>query len=66
MQLFAMPSTLSGFARTLDVGGTFNEFNRSSTPHAAATAAIAADWRSVGNDLTIAARRWAREQGISR
>lgn len=64
MYLFARPSFMSGLARTLDVGGTFNGFNESQTPAQADTLALSHDWRAVGDDLRTAAAEWAREQGV--
>ena len=51
--LFASPSFLSGFARTLDMGATLNRYsyNFSATPVEADLRAIAHDWAAVGKDL---------------
>lgn len=62
--LFARPSVLSGFARTFDIGGTFDSFNESATPRDADTRALAHDWMAVGDDLRAAAAAWAAEYGI--
>jgi hypothetical protein len=62
--LFARPSFLSGVARTLDVGATFNEYNSCASEAAADSAALAADWLAVGEDLMHSARAWAREHGV--
>lgn len=53
--LFAQPSWLSGAARTLDLGGTFDRYNVSPSPEEADARAIANDWMTVGCDLAIAA-----------
>ena len=42
--LFAQPSFASGVARTLDLWGQFDDYNRSDTPVEADGKAIAADW----------------------
>lgn len=62
--LFALPSRLSGYARTLDIGGTFNGFNESPDEATADARALAADWLAVGADIMSAAHGWARENGV--
>lgn len=62
--LFARPSLLAGFARTLDLGGTFDSFNESNRPIEADALAIAHDWQAVGDDLRAATAAWAAENGI--
>lgn len=54
--LFAMPSWLSGAARTLDLGGVFDEYNESPTPAQADAWALWHDWRAVGDLLRDAMR----------
>lgn len=49
--LFAMPSRLSGVARTLDLGATFDSYNESRTPNEADARALFGDWRAVGRSL---------------
>ena len=49
--LYARPDALDGVARTLDLGGTFDEYNTSLTPEQADALAIASDWQVVGDDL---------------
>lgn len=49
--LFVIPSFWEGMARTLDIGGTMTEFNRSPNPRVADALAMRADWMSVGQDL---------------
>ena len=49
--LFAEPSLSEGFARVLDVGGSFDDYNYSVSPEEADQIAIAADWYAVGADL---------------
>lgn len=53
--LFAQPSFLSGAARVIDLGGTFDDYNRSRTPDAADMRAMYADWRAVGEGIFRAA-----------
>lgn len=49
--LFAVPSFLRGVASALDIGGTFVEYNQSSSPQEADAKALQSDWVMVGNDL---------------
>jgi hypothetical protein len=56
--LFAVPTVLSGVARTLDLGGTFDSYNASTTELEADRKAIAVDWKAVGSDLTKAMREF--------
>lgn len=46
--LFAMPSTLSGVARSLDLGATFDGYNDSPSDAIADARALRADWAAVG------------------
>ena len=52
--LFAQPSLLSGFARTLDIGASFDGYNSSATPEEADARATFSDWSMVGRDLSQA------------
>jgi hypothetical protein len=52
--LFARPSFGSGFARALDLYGTFDAYNSSTTEAEADECAIASDWLVVGSDLSAA------------
>ncbi len=49
--LFDDPSFLEGCSRALDLGGTFDSYNVSTTPEEADNIALASDWKAVGNDL---------------
>ncbi len=49
--LYADPSFLSGLARTLDLHGLYDDYNRSNTPLEADARALAADWIVTGQDL---------------
>ncbi len=50
-RLFAQPSFVSGAARILDLGGTFDCYNISPTPADADHCALVNDWNVVGQDL---------------
>jgi hypothetical protein len=47
--LFAIPSFLSGAARVLDIGGTFDDYNYS--PEESDARAIRSDFMTIGNDI---------------
>ncbi len=49
--LYARPSFVSGLGRVLDVGGTLNEYNTSSSPDEADQSAMLSDWYAVGDDI---------------
>jgi hypothetical protein len=49
--LFARPTFLSGFARVLDLGGTFNAYNAANSAEDADTRALHSDWLAVGQDM---------------
>ena len=53
-RLFANPSFISGFARALDLGATFNAYNTDETPEEADYWSLWNDWYSVGDDLSYA------------
>jgi hypothetical protein len=52
--LFAQPSLASGVARTFDLWGQFDDYNRSESSREADARAIASDWLMVGQDLSDA------------
>lgn len=54
--LVGQPSFFSGVARTIDLGGVFDDYNKSLTPAAADARALYADWRVIGQDLLASAR----------
>lgn len=64
MLLFARPSFFEGMARVLDIGGTLNEYNNSSTPDQADYDALCADWRTVGEAIQTAATQFAQENDV--
>jgi hypothetical protein len=59
--LFAMPSGLSGAARSLDLAGQFDEYNESPNEAAADAKALFCDWRTVGESLVQAMKAIRRE-----
>ncbi len=59
--LFARPSFLEGFSRTLDVAGNFDSYNESSTSEEADVRAAVNDWRMVGQDLSSAMKIYGEE-----
>lgn len=52
--LFSEPSYLSGVARTLDLWGQYDEYNKSLSTAEADQRALASDWIAVGQDLQCA------------
>ncbi len=52
--LFAHPSFVSGAARVLDLGGTFDDYNRSRGEEDADVRALQGDWLAVGADMQMA------------
>ena len=65
--LFAMPSSLTGFARVLDLFGRFDTYNDSPTGDRADARALYSDWHIVGQELADAMTRVEREPtGASR
>jgi hypothetical protein len=60
--LFAQPSWLSGVARTLDLGATFDGYNESPTGEIADARALFADWHQVGEDLVEAMDRFEKNE----
>ena len=51
MSLFAVPSFLNGFSRTLDLGGTLDVYNTDESEVVADCKALASDWEQVGRDI---------------
>ena len=56
--LYAEPSLWEGFARVLDVGGTFGAYNDADSEADADAIALASDWYAVGADLHRAMNRY--------
>lgn len=63
--LVAMPSWLSGAARSLDVAGLFDEYNDSHTVEAADAKALFCDWRLIGETVFAAMSTFRRESQSS-
>ena len=59
--LFAMPSWLTGAARSLDVAGQFDEYNDSKSVQDADDRAAFSDWRAVGESIFDAVVGFGRE-----
>ena len=49
--LFAFPRCLYGIARLVDLGATFDEYNKSSSGQEADARAIYSDWLATGKDI---------------
>jgi len=49
--LYARPSFISGFARLIDLFGTFDEYNRSPNTVIADARALSSDWGIIGIDI---------------
>ena len=56
--LYAEPSAWDGYARVLDIAGTFDDFNDSDSAAEADGLALASDWYAVGADLLGAINRY--------
>jgi hypothetical protein len=61
--LYSQPSLTEGFARVLDIGGTFDVYNVSQTPEEADSLALASDWYAVGADLYRAIAHFSARMG---
>ena len=53
-RLFANPSFITGMAKILDIGATFDVYNENITPKEADYRAILSDWYAVGDELRYA------------
>jgi len=62
MTLFAVPSFWSGFARVLDLGGTFDVYNDNNTEQEADCQALLSDWKQVGEDMSYVMERYRHVQ----
>lgn len=58
-RLYASPSLLSGMARTMDIGATFDSYVLSETPGEADLDALTADFLAAAEDFKAAASRVA-------
>ncbi len=59
--LYSQPSMLEGFARVLDIGGTFDVYNDSLSPAEADRLALLSDWYAVAADLHRATQAYASQ-----
>jgi hypothetical protein len=53
-RLFATPSFLTGLAKVLDIGSTFDSYNENASPREADYWSMISDWSAVGDDLQSA------------
>ncbi len=58
-RLFAVPNFLSGAARVLDLGSTFDVYNESEDPD---RVALMSDWTQVGKDIAGAIDEYAQAE----
>lgn len=63
--LFAEPSLLEGLARSIDIGDTLTEYNRSESGQAADRRALRSDWEAVGHDMRNAMEEFRREHAAA-
>ena len=57
--LFARPTFVSGMGAVIDLGGTMEMFNESSSPEEADFLALRNDWCVVGQDIRNAMSQFA-------
>lgn len=62
--LFARPSFFEGVARSLDLGGTLQEYNSALSEDQADLLALRSDWWAVGEDFWTATREVAAEDDV--
>jgi len=62
--LYAKPSTLSGVARTLDLGAQFDDYNSSLNGEQADAIATGLDWHLAGRELWEAFDRMTAENDL--
>lgn len=63
--LFARPSFLEGVARTLDIGGTLQQYNISETPELADAIALYLDGTVIADDLRDAIETIIAAYGVA-
>ena len=56
--LFATPCFVSGFARAIDIGATYQAYNLSENGQIADYKALCSDWLQVGEDITTAMEKY--------
>ena len=57
--LFARPTFISGIGAIIDLGGTMEMFNESSSPEEADYLALKNDWCVIGKDISNAMSQFA-------
>ena len=62
--LYADPSFMSGWARTLDLFGQFDSYNQSLTPAEADAKALAADWIIAGQYIASALEQFEAGEAV--
>jgi hypothetical protein len=60
--LSATPSFLEGVARTLDLGGTFTDYNTLADAGEADFLALRSDWQAIGEDFDAALAQYDAEE----
>lgn len=60
-RLFARPSFSEGLSRVIDLGSTLQDYNTSNNENEADSEALLNDWRTVGKDIEIAAKRYEQK-----
>ena len=63
--LFAQPSFVEGIARSLDLGGTLQEYNGSFSPEQADATALHMDWQAIGKDLRAAINEVSEQEQVA-
>ena len=58
-RLFAVPSIITGTAKLVDIGATFDEYNSNETPTEADFWSLWSDWYAVGDDLRYSFSEYA-------
>ncbi len=60
-RLFARPSFSEGISRVIDLGSTLQDYNTSNSEIEADAKALFDDWKMVGRDIEIAAKRYEQK-----
>ncbi len=63
--LFAQPSFLEGLSRSIDIGDTLTEYNRSESGQAADRSALRSDWEAVGRDMRTAIEEFRHTHAVA-
>jgi hypothetical protein len=62
--LFARPSFIEGVSRALDIGGTLQAYNESTSPEKADAIALASDWCAIAEDFKVAIEQVELEKHV--